>query len=51
MEGTVRDEHVHVVKFKVDNQQGLTIQHRELCSVLCGGLDGRGVLGRMDTCI
>ena len=23
----------------------------ELCSMLCGGPDGRGVLGRMDTCI
>ena len=23
----------------------------ELCSVLCGSLDGRGVRGRMDTCI
>ena len=24
---------------------------RELCSVLCGSLDGRGICGRMDTCI
>ena len=23
----------------------------ELCSMLCGSLDGRGVWGRMDTCI
>ena len=23
----------------------------ELCSVLCGSLDGKGVWGRMDTCI
>ena len=23
----------------------------ELCSILCGGLDGREVWGRMDTCI
>ena len=23
----------------------------ELCSMLCGGLDGRGVWGTMDTCI
>ena len=23
----------------------------ELCSMLCGRLDGRGVWGRMDTCI
>ena len=37
--------------FKMDNQQGPTAQHRELCSMLCGSLDGRGVWGRMDTCI
>ena len=24
---------------------------RELCSMLCGSLNGRGVLGRMDTCV
>ena len=24
---------------------------QELCSILCGSLDGRGVWGRMDTCI
>ena len=32
----------------MDNQQGPTVEHRELCSVLCGSLDGRGVWGRMD---
>ena len=26
-------------------------QHRELCSMLCGSLGGKGVWGRMDTCI
>ena len=30
---------------------GPTVQHRELCLVLCGSLDGRGVWGRMGTCI
>ena len=35
----------------MDNQQGPTVEHRELCSVLCGSLDGRRVWGRMDTCI
>ena len=25
------------------------VRHRELCSKLCGSLDGRGVWGRMDT--
>ena len=29
---------------------GLTVQHRELCSLLCGSRDGRGVWGRLDTC-
>ena len=38
-------------QFEMDNQQGHTVQHLELCSVLCGNLDGRRVLGRMDTCI
>ena len=33
----------------MDNQQGPTIQHRELCSMLCGSLDWMGVWGRMDT--
>ena len=27
------------------------MQHGELCSMLWGSLDGRGVWGRMDTCI
>ena len=35
----------------MDNQQGPTVQPRELCSMLCGSLDGRGLWGRMDTCI
>ena len=37
--------------FNMDSQQGPAYQHRELCSLLCGSLDGRGVWGRMDTCI
>ena len=35
----------------MDNQQGPTTQHMELCSGICGSLDGRGVWGRMDTCV
>ena len=38
--------HVHTAIFKVDNQQGPTVQHRELCSTLYGSLVGRGVRGR-----
>ena len=45
------DRRVHTAIFKMDNQQGPTIQHRELCSMLCGSLDGWGVWGRMDKCI
>ena len=28
-----------------------TTSSREFCSILCGSLDGRGVWGRMETCI
>ena len=42
---------IHTATFKRDNQEGPTVQHMELCSRLCGSLDGRGVWGRMDTCI
>ena len=45
----VWDGHVHIATFRGDNQQGPTVEHRELCSVLCGSLDGRGVWRRMDT--
>ena len=46
----VWDGHVHSEIFKVDNQQGPIVQHRELCSMLCGSLDGRTIWGRMDIC-
>ena len=36
--------------FKMDNQQGPTVQHRKLFSVLCGSLDGSRIWERMDTC-
>ena len=35
----------------MDNHQGPGVYHMELCSMLFGSLDGRGVWGRMDTCI
>jgi len=36
--------HVHTAIFKKDNQQGPTcVERRELCSMLCGCLDERGV--------
>ena len=44
-EGIVREGHIHTAMLKMDNQQGPTVQHRELCSMLGGSLDGRGCLG------
>ena len=43
----VWDGHVHTVIFKMDNQQGPTAQHMELCSMLCSSLDGTRIWGRM----
>ena len=39
----VWDLHEYSAIFKIDSQQGPTVQHRELFSALCGRLDGRGV--------
>ena len=39
----VWDGQVPVAIFKMDNQQRPTVKHRELCSMLCGSQDGRGV--------
>ena len=36
---------VHTAIFKMDNQQGPTVQHRGLCLMLCGSLDESGVWG------
>ena len=47
----VWDRQVHTATFKMENQQGPTVRHRDLCSVLCGSLDGRGVRGRTDACM
>ena len=46
----IQDGHVHGTLFRIDNQQGPTIQYRELCSMSCDILDARGVWGRMNTC-
>ena len=37
--------------FKMDSQQSHTVQHTELCPILCGSQDGRGVWGKVDTCV
>ena len=39
---------MHPAVLNMENQQGPAEQHRELCSVLCGSLDGRGACRRMD---
>ena len=44
------DGHGHTAVFNMENQQGPAGQHRDLCSVSCGSLDGRGVWGRRDPC-
>ena len=36
--------HVHVAVFEVGNQQGSTVQRRDLCSLLSGSLYGSGAL-------
>jgi len=43
--------HVHTAIFKMNNKQGLTVWHMELCSMLCGSLLGRGLWRRRNTCI
>ena len=42
---------VYTAIFKKDNQQGPTVQHRELCSILCNNLNGKRIWKRIDTCI
>ena len=42
---------LHITILKLDNQQGPIIQHMELCSMLCSSLNGRGVQGKIDTCV
>ena len=46
----VWDGHVHTALFKTDNQQEPTAQHREVCSMSCGSLNGKRIL-RIGTCI
>ena len=43
--------YVHTAIFKMDNQEGPTVEHMKLYSILCGSLDGRGIWGRMDACL
>ena len=47
----VWDGHGHTAGFNMENQQGPAAQLRELSSMSCGSLVGRGVWGRIDLCI
>ena len=29
------NQHIHTIKYKIDNEQGPTVWHRELCSLSC----------------
>ena len=52
--GTVREFGINMytlLYLKWITNRVLLVQHRELSSMLHGNLDGRGVWGRMDTCI
>ena len=41
----------HTAIFKLDNQQGPTVQHRELCSIFCNNLIGKRIWKRIHICI
>ena len=41
----------YILSRRLDNQQGPTVKHMELYSMLWGSMDGRGVWGRIDTCV
>ena len=45
-EGIIRECVMHMY-----DQQGPTVQHRELSSMLCGSLEGRRVWRKTDTCV
>ena len=51
-EGTVREfgmDMYTLLYLKCIAKPGSTVQHRELCSRICGSLDGRGAGVRVDT--
>ena len=45
----VWDGHIHTAVFKMHYQQGPTVQHMELYSMLRASLDGSGVWGTIET--
>lgn len=44
------DGHAHTAICELDDQQGPSVEHRELCSALHGSLDGREAAGSRYTC-
>ena len=47
----VGDGHIYNAVFKMDNQEGPTVEHREVCSKSCGILGGTGFWRRINTCL
>ena len=45
----IGDGQVHTAVFKMDNQHGSTVQHKEICSKLRGSLDRKEVWRRVKT--
>ena len=45
------DRQVHTATFKMDNQKEPNVEHMELCSVLCGKLEGRAIWERIYKCM
>ena len=39
----VWDWHEHTIIFKIDDQLGPTVQHKEFCSVFCNNLNGKRI--------
>ena len=35
--------HVHTATFKIDNQQGPSVPHRDICSIFCNNLNGKRI--------
>ena len=49
--GAIAFSHIHTTVFKINNQPGSTVQHRELCSIFCNNLNGKRIWKRMNICV
>ena len=43
--------HTHTLLYKLDNQQGPNVQHRELYSIFCNDLYGKRIWKGIDVCV